>query len=158
MNNILSIIVDAALQHSTREKIAQQLVLKMCRNEQDLQHSIINGCPIFETLRKKHGYENVTRLSRGLCLKGGNGMPVAHLIMDNVTVYTYSIKTLYRQSHPVASSYQFSIVVRNKLIIKINSQHPVILVINEFLFVIIVPNSINVISIGIIHLRLSYPP
>ena len=37
------------------QKSVQQLVLKMSRNEQNLEYNIINGYPIFETLRKMHG-------------------------------------------------------------------------------------------------------
>ena len=49
MNNILSITVGATLEHGTCAKNVQQFVLRMSRNEQNLEHNIINLHPIFET-------------------------------------------------------------------------------------------------------------
>ena len=44
--------MDAIFKHSMLKKSVQQLVVKMCRNEQKLERYIINGEANFRTLRK----------------------------------------------------------------------------------------------------------
>ena len=58
----------------------QKLVLKMRRNEKSLGLHIINMYPIFETLIKMHGCENLTELLIELGPQGRNGTPTARLI------------------------------------------------------------------------------
>ena len=44
------------------QKSEHQFVLKKSRNEKDLEHSIIKGCPIFETLIITYSCKILTQL------------------------------------------------------------------------------------------------
>ena len=83
MNNILSITVDATLKHGMRAKRCAAAYTKMRRNEQDLEHYIINVYPNFEILRIMNIYTILTQLSSMLRLQSSNGMPRAHLTSIN---------------------------------------------------------------------------
>ena len=74
------ITVDATIKNDT---CVQKITIKMRRNERNLGLNIINGHPIFETLRKTHGYTILTRLFRDLHLLNRNGTPVDHLMRDH---------------------------------------------------------------------------
>ena len=55
MNDILSIMVEGTIGHSTCAKKWHKLVLKMRRNEKTLEQNIISVYPVFVRLRKTHG-------------------------------------------------------------------------------------------------------
>ena len=55
INDILSTTVDSTLEYSTRAKKCKATCTKMRKNEQNLERYIINGCLVFETIRKTHG-------------------------------------------------------------------------------------------------------
>ena len=59
MNDILSITVDATLEHGTRAKeCAANCTKNDSRNKQNLGIHIINEYLIFETFKKTHRYAN----------------------------------------------------------------------------------------------------
>ena len=81
MNNIL-IITGTLLSGMVWAQInLQQHILKMSINEWNLGLHIINGYPIFETLRKMHGYEISNQFLSGLFPNGSNGTPATHLMI-----------------------------------------------------------------------------
>ena len=55
MNDILSIKVDGTIEHGMHAKKCAATCTKTSWNDQHLWVHIINGYPIFETLRKMHG-------------------------------------------------------------------------------------------------------
>ena len=55
MNDILSIMVEGTIGHSTCAKKWHKLVLKMRRNEKTLEQNIISVYPVFVRLIKTHG-------------------------------------------------------------------------------------------------------
>ena len=81
MNNILSIKVDDTLESGTRAKKSAEIVLKNHRNEQNLGLNIINGYPVFETLRKMHGYKILSQLSITIYPQSSNVKPLVGLII-----------------------------------------------------------------------------
>ena len=52
----------------------------MCRNEWNLGLNVINDYPIFETIRKMNGYENLNILSSVILPHGNNGINETCLI------------------------------------------------------------------------------
>ena len=69
MNGILSIAVDVTLGHGMHEKSVQQLVLKICINEQNFGLHIINEYLIFVTLRITTGMKIIIGSSYGFPFK-----------------------------------------------------------------------------------------
>ena len=66
MNDILIIIVDDSTNHGMRAKKCSGTCTKVRRNRGGIERYIINLYPIFVTLRKTHGYENLTGLFSGI--------------------------------------------------------------------------------------------
>ena len=75
MNDILIFTVDTTLNHSTRAKKCAVILLKMRRNEQDLERCIINEWEIFNHSHNKGWIQISTRLSSALRLQVSNSMP-----------------------------------------------------------------------------------
>ena len=57
MNEIFRITVDDTLDHSKREKNVDQPVLKMRRNELNLENTVISESPIFKCSEKLTGMQ-----------------------------------------------------------------------------------------------------
>ena len=75
MNYILRITVDVTLGQGTLPNSVQKFILKMRINKRNLERNIISEYPIFEMIRKMHGYENFTQILSKLRPQGSNVPP-----------------------------------------------------------------------------------